>query len=43
MTIDIKNKNKAKMNLKIKVIKAPLVDTKILNRVISERARAVVL
>lgn len=46
MTINIscKNTNQVrKQNLRVRVIKAPLVDTRILKDIISERAKAVVI
>jgi|GEM_PF-4373480 len=41
--INIKTKTEGKENVKVRLIKAPLVDTAVLMSVVSERARALVI
>lgn len=44
MTLNIQYKNKNQdLKIRVKIIKAPLVDSNVLRSVISERARALVL
>jgi hypothetical protein len=43
MTIKINNQTKQRQNVRVKILKAPFVDTGILKKIIFERSRAVVL
>jgi hypothetical protein len=43
MTVKIQNQTKKKQNVRVKVLKAPFVDSIELRKIIFERSRAVVL
>jgi hypothetical protein len=43
MTVKIQDQTKQKQNVRVKVLKAPFVDTVQLRKIIFERSRAVVL